>query len=136
MPAREDSAARTMTSQESRRFPRKDLETKVRYTTDEGEFVGRAVDVSEGGMCIETSYPHKPEGPISVFFKIFGTRQAPLKVDGQIMWVKKAAPQPGSILKLRLVGVKFGPMDWASEKDIRFYVFNWKTEQAKEGPQE
>ncbi|MFH0811056.1 MAG: PilZ domain-containing protein [Pseudomonadota bacterium] len=108
---------------ERRKFARKDLLTKVEYTCEGGRYFGRTIDVSKGGMCIETFFAHKVNQQVALMFRVFEGRD-PVVVKGDVVWVKEVSKPttPTQVLRKRRIGVRFAGLDESMAKSLHYYL--------------
>ena len=108
---------------ERRRFTRKDLLAKVEYSCEGGRYFGRAIDVSQGGLCLETFFAHRMGQQVALLFRIYDGRD-PVIVRGEVMWVSEAgrSASPTQVLRKRRIGVEFRDLEPGMEKLIHNYL--------------
>jgi uncharacterized protein (TIGR02266 family) len=73
-----------------RREPRLPISLEVAYRTAGAFLVSYSVNLSKGGIFIETSKPLDPGENVSLKFEVPG--EGPLEVDGVVAWVRTADP--------------------------------------------
>lgn len=108
---------------ERRKHPRRDLLTKVEYSCEGGRYFGRTIDVSQGGMCLETFFPHTVGQQVAMLFRIFEGRE-PVIVRGEIIWVKEVGKpsSPMQVLRKRRLGIQFNDVEEAMAKTLHQYL--------------
>ncbi len=110
---------------ERREHPRKQLRTKVEYSSEGGRFFGRTLDVSKGGMCLETFFAHRVGQVVAMLFHIFEGRD-PVIVRGEVVWVKDVGRPagPAQVLRKRRLGIRFNGVEEAMAKSLHFYLID------------
>lgn len=108
---------------ERRQHPRKDLLTKVEYSCEGGRYFGRTVDVSQGGMCLESFFPHHVGQQVALLFRIFEGRE-PVIVRGEILWIREVGKpaSPMQVLRKRHLGIQFNDIEEAMAKTLHQYL--------------
>src|SRR5579864_3480994 len=73
-----------------RRLPRLPISLEVAYRTAGAFLVSYSVNLSKGGIFLETSQPLEPGESVSLKFEVPG--EGPLEVEGVVAWVRTDDP--------------------------------------------
>jgi Tfp pilus assembly protein PilZ len=108
---------------ERRVHPRKEILTKVDYTCEGRRFFGKTIDLSRGGMCLETFFAHKIGQELALLFRVFEGRD-PIVVRGEVCWVREMekGKNPAQVLRKRRVGVRFTDVEEAMFRKMNYYL--------------
>jgi Tfp pilus assembly protein PilZ len=108
---------------EQRRHPRKSLLTKVEYSCEGGRYFGRTIDVSKGGLCLETFFAHRVGQQVALLFRIFEGKD-PVIVRGEIVWLKEVGKpaSPSQVLRKRRIGIQFSDIEEAMARTLHTYL--------------
>ncbi len=106
-----------------RKHPRKGLMTKVSYSSDGAQYFGRSIDVSEGGMCLETFFAHQVGQQLTIQFRFF-ERRDPITFVGEIVWLREAGKRskPMQVLRKRCMGVRFLRVEDKASQSLNCYL--------------
>jgi uncharacterized protein (TIGR02266 family) len=69
-----------------RRLPRLPISLEVSYRTAGAFLVAYSINLSKGGLFLETSDPLEPSSRVSLKFEVPGV--GPLEVEGEVAWVR------------------------------------------------
>jgi hypothetical protein len=117
------SEAAAQKPEERRKHRRRGLLTKVEYSCEGGRYFGRAIDVSRGGLCLETFFAHQVGQQVALMFRPFEGRD-PVIVRGEIVWVREIGRPAGPIkvLSRRRIGIKFDDIEEAMAESLHCYL--------------
>ena len=101
---------------ERRRHPRKGSRLLVYYELAGGQDMGYVIDVSLGGLCLETRQPCAVGETIALTFKLCGQREEPLQI-----WGKTTSAVPKGSRRW-WVGVELDGLGPAAQEELASYL--------------
>jgi uncharacterized protein (TIGR02266 family) len=111
-----DAVSRYLQSPTPRGMPRVDVATAVRIRRAAGECIGRATNLSRGGMFIQASCDALPPEEVSLEFELPETRSL-LTPTARVVWRRE--PEPGREAGL---GLRFVRIDGESVRTLSEFV--------------
>lgn len=108
---------------EQRCHARKSLLTKVEYSCEGGRYFGRTIDVSKGGLCLETFFAHRVGQQVALLFRIFEGKD-PVIVRGEVVWLKEVGKPggPTQVLRKRRIGIRFSDLEEGMARTLHAFL--------------